>query len=326
MQDISSKKMKETPEDFECDGSSRERSVHRKRRSKGSFKKLNGERRLHGAGYIKFNTQNLVPPKTVGVRCSGNCKKLDKKCHLFSDADRNKIFDAYYGLSSLQLQREFICRHVETNPKNETRVGDDSRRDATNKYFLTIRRQRVKVCKKFFLKTLAISEKVARTAIVKLSDVGTVELDKRGGRVESLQDRDKFIRQLVDSHIERYPRMESHYCRQNSDREYLSSDLTLSKMHKMFMDEQQDDKISVSYTFYSKIFHEKNISFHHPKKDQCSLCNTFRTGDQATKDRLCDKFHLHLKEKNKIREIKKKCKTESLNSSLVASFFIPEIA
>lgn len=119
--------------------------------------------------------------------------------------------------------------------------------------------------KSFFLGTLAISEKVLRTAISKLSDVGMVELDKRGGRVETNQIRDKDIRQLVDSHIERFPRIESHFCRQNTDREYLCSDLTLTKMHRMFCKEQSDDRTSVSFTYYSKIFKEKNLSFHHPK-------------------------------------------------------------
>lgn len=195
----------------------------------------------------------------------------------------------------------------------------DDRYTQVYTYFLTVRRQRNKVCKKFFVGTLALSEKKLRAAVNKLSDVGIVELENRGGRAECNQQRDTIIRQLVDAHIDRFPRIESHYCRQDTDIEYLSSDLTLSKMHRMFCKEQKDRQTSVSYTFYVKIFHEKNLSFHHPKKDQCTLCNTFTTGDQATKQRLRDKYDSHIKEKNKIRDIKKRCKEESLESALIAS-------
>lgn len=301
------------PEDFHCDGAARERSKNPKRRSKGSFKKLNSANRLHGVGYIKFNTSNLVPPKSVGVRCSGICKKIGKKCDSFSDNDRKKIFDAFYELSTPQLQREFICRHVERGPKN---VSGENPRPT---YFLSIRWQRLKVCQKFFLETLAISERVVRTSMEKLSEVGTVELDKRGGRVENNQQRDELIRELVNQHIDRFPRIESHFCRQNTNREYLCSDLSLTKMHRMFCNEQSEGQTSVSFTFYSKIFHGKNLSFHHPKKDQCTLCNTYRTGDQATKERYQKKYDLHIREKEAIRKIKEKCKKESVQSPLIAS-------
>lgn len=60
-----SSETEKTPEDFHCDGAPRERSKNPKRRPKGSFKKLNSANRLHGEGYIKFNTSNLVPPKSV---------------------------------------------------------------------------------------------------------------------------------------------------------------------------------------------------------------------------------------------------------------------
>lgn len=127
-----------------------------------------------------------------------------------------------------------------------------------------------------------------------------------------------MIRQLVENHINRFPKIESHFCRQNTDMP-LELRSNAVKMHRMFCKEQGHDETSVSFTFYSQIFHEKNLSFHHSKKDQCSLCNTFRTSDKATKERLLDKYNSHVKEKNKIQEIKKRCKEESSGSKLVAS-------
>lgn len=309
---------REIPEDFECEGSARERPK-RPSRPKGSFKKLNSYRRLHGLGYTKFKSSNLVPPKKLGDRCTDKCKKFGKKCDQFSNDDRKQIFEAYYKLPSLQLQREFICRHVESAPKKGNRAGENSRRKQTNTYTLTIRKQRKKVCQKIFLETLAISEKVVRTAMLKLDDVGMIEPDRRGGRVESLQESDKIKRELVTSHINRFPRIESHFCRQNTDREYLSSDLTLMNMYQMFISDKYNDGKSVSYTFYSSIFHEQKLSFHHPKKYQCSLCNTYRTGNETTKQHISDEYKSHLNEKEKVRDIKGKCKKESLNSKRTVS-------
>lgn len=306
-------------EDFVCDGAPRELPKRGSKRPKGSFKEKNSKNRLHGAGYIKFNTSNLVPPKTLGARCTGKCKKLGKQCRTISNEDRMAIFKAFYAIETPLSQREFICRHVEANHVKANTVGESSRRKDTISYYLTIRRKRTKVCKRFFLSTLSVSERVVRTRLQKISDVGILDPEKRGGRVDSNKKRDSLIRKLVEVHIDRFPRIESHYCRQNTDREYLSSDLSLSKMHRMFCVEQTEKATLVSYTFYSTIFHEKNLSFHHPKKDQCSLCNTYRTGDPATKAKLEAKYTSHIEEKEKIRKIKAKCKEESMKSALVAS-------
>lgn len=266
----------ETPKNLGCKGSATEKPK-RQSRPKGSSKKLNSYRRLHGLGYTKSNSCNLVQPKQLGDRCSEKCKKVGRECTLFSDDDRKSIFDAYYELPSLQLQREFIVRHVEASSTKDRRAGENSRRQLTNTYTLTIDKQRKKVCKRFFLETLAVSEKVVRTAMQKITDVGMVELDKRGGRVKSLEDRDKFIRELVTSHINRFPRIQSHFCRHSTDRQYLSPDLTLRKMYQMFISDMEHHGMAVSCTFYKKIFHEQKLSFHDPKKEQCSKCTACRT-------------------------------------------------
>lgn len=301
------------------DGAARERSEWIPKRPKGSFKKLNSQNRLHGAGYIKFYTCNLVPPKSIGQRCTGNCKMIGKECHTISDADRNFFFEAFYAIDSPERQRDFICRHVTSVPKKECRAGENSRRHNTYIYYLTIRHKRTKVCQRFFLGTLAISDTVVRTALGKVTDVGTIEPEMRGGRVDCNQQRDSLICKLVNCHIDRFPRVESHFCRQSSNRDYLCAELTLSKMHRMYCDEQSDKKSMVSYTYYSKIFHQKNISFHHPKKDQCTLCISYRTGDAATKANLHDKYHTHIAEKLAVRKIKSKCKQESVESQEVAT-------
>lgn len=77
-----------TPEDFVCDGAPREALREGKpKRTKGSLQKFNSNGRLHGTGYIHFNTCNLVQPKSIGIRCSENCAKIGMKCDSFSEED-----------------------------------------------------------------------------------------------------------------------------------------------------------------------------------------------------------------------------------------------
>ncbi|CAG9769284.1 unnamed protein product [Ceutorhynchus assimilis] len=59
----------------------------------------------------------------------------------------------------------------------------------------------------------------------------------------------------------------------------------------------------------------KNLSFLRPKKDQCSLCLSFKEGDAAIKEDLKDKYEKHILEKQLVRqkksESKEKAKTDS---------------
>ena len=88
-----------------------------------------------------------------------------------------------------------------------------------------------------FLNTLNISDKTVRTALDKKQLTGTIEKDRRGGRPKSLAEEDKIKRDAILQHINRFPRMESHYCRKDSKRDYLHPDLNKQMMYEMFLKE-----------------------------------------------------------------------------------------
>lgn len=116
--------------------------------------------------------------------------------------------------------------------KTKTSKSEVSRRQKTVRYFFTINNVRIPVCKTFLINKLDISDSVVRTALEQTSTLGLVELDKRGERKsEAIIGRDKQIRSEIEKHIDRFPRMESHYCWASSSREYLHSDLSVSKMY-----------------------------------------------------------------------------------------------
>ena len=124
------------------------------------------------------------------------------------------------------------------------------------------------VCRKFFINTIGISFSQVRTTLSMVNEFG-VMAEGRGGRQQA--DRDKTLRQQVTNHINAFPRMESHYCRTSSKCQYLSSDLNLSIMYRMYTKQHPN---GASRSFYRKISKGLNLRFPHPKKDLCSLCDT----------------------------------------------------
>lgn len=85
-------------------------------------------------------------------------------------------------------------------------------------------------------------------------------------------------RNFVKVHIESFPKVQSHYCRQTSSREYLESTLSINKMYELYQERcKEENKQPVKASFYRYIFcNEYNIFFHVPKKDRCDLCEEIK--------------------------------------------------
>lgn len=216
-----------------------------------------------------MTTKKTVPARNIlRERCNGEvCKGFAHNCLDISDEERQKILNNFYETGSLQLQREYIARHVKERPvKRKTSGKEQSRRTCTFVYVLPKKESEISVCKKLFLNTLCVTEKTVRTVLSKIKESGVLETEKRGGRAKSLQDRDKTVRDAITKHINRFPRVESHYCRASTSKEYLHPDLNLYKMLEMFNKENENKNISTSYYTYSNVFRDMNLGFHHPKK------------------------------------------------------------
>lgn len=158
----------------------------------------------------------------------------------------------------------------------------------------------------------------------KLRNTGVVEKDRRGGRQEVYHERDTQLRSLITEHIIRFPRVESHYCRKSSTKEYLHHVLSWKKIYGMFLREYNQP---VSMTLYRNVFKSMNLSFHKPKKDQCSLCVTYREGTSEVKEKLQNKYDAHNIEKEEVRRIKNECKNRAIQNitTCCASFDLQQV-
>jgi len=79
-------------------------------------------------------------------------------------------------------------------------------------------------------------------------------------------------KQFAIHHISSYPTVASHYCRADTQKKYLSSELNVMKMYSMYLEacltESSIKPVSVHY--YRHIFNtEFNLEFFAPKKDLC---------------------------------------------------------
>lgn len=121
--------------------------------------------------------------------------------------------------------------------------------------------------------------------------------------------------------------MESHYCRASSSREYLHPDFSVSKMYFLHLQSLPEGHPKPSLSTYQRVFESKNLSFHTPKKDQCSLCVMYKTGDFSVKSKLEGKFNKHTEEKNAVRQQKEKSKQTAKEDTtfLCASFDLQQV-
>lgn len=306
------KKIKK-PEDFEVEGAPREyENVTIARVNK---KKTAQKLRRSGKEYVSVDTKKTVKGRALGPSCDTDwCRKGGRQCGQFCEESRQAIFEDFYKLCDLQLQREYIARYVQQVPKKSSTTGKtDSRRQNTNFFFLPLEGSAVKVCRRLFINTLGISERTVRTVLAKCESTGVIKKDRRGGRCSADIVKDEANRKLIRDHINRFQRVESHYCRKDTTREYLHSDLTLRKMYTMFIEELGSNTDKPCFTSYRAVFKTMNLSFHRPKKDQCGLCKTYYEGSQETKLKLQDLFKEHTASKNAIRTIKHSSKDAAKN-------------
>ena len=81
----------------------------------------------------------------------------------------------------------------------------------------------------------------------------------------------------VHEHIKSFKVIPSHNCRKTTDRKYLTSELNIKCMYRMYVDFCADKGYStVKESRYRRVFNTcYNLSFHARKKDKCNYCAAY---------------------------------------------------
>jgi len=115
-----------------------------------------------------------------------------------------------------------------------------------------------------------------------------------------------------------FPRVEAHYCRAKSSKEYPEDGLSLTRMYNFFVQQraaeasgQHQDyenyadntyREPVSLNAYRDIFNTCfNFEFHKPKTDRCDQCEAYKNNPNKSQD-ATEVHRLHVERKQSTKE------------------------
>jgi len=254
--------------------------------------------RNDGESYVTRKGK-LVDAKTPKMFNCGSCRF---KCSVhISDIHRARICQEYYGLPDYTSKNQFLCSLVsETNVRrrlSSNTPNEESRRKTSREYCLMTQDSiKVRVCQKFFCSTFAFSFKIVNTALKGKSTTGVfTKLDGRIGREPMNKIANDRVAH-VKLHIDSFPRIEPHYCRKNTLKQYLSPELNIQSMYRLYRDDycQRNGIPPVKEHKYREVFTTSyNLRCFIPKKDQCTTCNAYRGAPEHEKSEMKVEWDAH---------------------------------
>ena len=274
-----------------------QRSSSRKRkRSPGAWKQ-NKRRKLRNQGepYVSARGKS-IPGKVRGSGCPDG-EKCEFKCsENLTEEHREHLFKEFWKLGNFDEQNMYVAGCVTVRPvkRRYTTHGGESRRLFSRVYEFTVPLSadnedsplKVRVCKKTFVETLAISaSRVDRLLGEKVRN--PVRLSDQRGRQKNARKVSEERLHFVREHIKSFPAEESHYSRtENPAAQYLSGDLTLAHMYRLYVQKcTEEEKLPVKESFYRNVFMtEFNLRFKKPRSDTCKTCEELKVKIAATDD------------------------------------------
>lgn len=231
------------------------------------------------------------------IECRCNCGTK------FSNAERASILESFNALPNHEAQNIALRGCVTViNPQQVRRRPrqEDARQRQSFNYAVTVATRTVPVCKAAFCGLHGVKETRLKKKVLNFSDSIQDGRGKHGNHPKV----DAEIRTKIREHISQFQPRESHYSRsKNERRSYLDSDLTVAKMHRMFIEEHPDYS-TVKDWLYRDIFnYEFNLSFGYPRSDICDKCEKMTAdikaaqagGDRNKAQQLITEHELHVR-------------------------------
>jgi len=270
-----------------------------------------------GLSYVSCNGKMVSSKKMEPV----DCTKCRSKCSTkISEDERQELFDTYWNMGDYDKQRSFLCQNT---TQRDTKSGKKKMKFTS--FHFTVKENTFRVCRNFFLKTLNIGKKTVEVALRQKSHGTFVGADKRGKQC-SWNKIPQHLTNLIHQHIRSFPVMESHYSRAKSKKQYLSGDLNIKVMYGLFKQKYfADTTCPIKESKYRKTFCENyNLSFHKPKKDQCSTCTLYyqqkESGDVDEETESDYNRHQQMKEWAREEKIKDKERAKHQKDFHVSTF------
>lgn len=127
-------------------------------------------KRLRNSGESYINVKgNIVEAKKFQNKDCGCSKKC---CNLFSENERHEQFKKFHKIGDFSKQNAYLCGLVHQVPIKQRRARDGSKgnKQCSNIFCLHKENNTLRVCKRFFLDTLVISDGRMSRALAKVQD------------------------------------------------------------------------------------------------------------------------------------------------------------
>lgn len=285
--------------------------------------------RMKGREYIGFSrTNNSVkqnikrPARRLDNTCNSVsfCEKTEKrKCAVFPEADRKAIFDSFWDMSWEQKQM-YVVSLVSYVPKKRCYVEGPSRRSGSYIYQLRLGQDRLQVCKKMFLSTLGLKEKMVHKWVLKSKEHGLgYSVEVRNEIIKKKRSTSSFVKGIENqktylrSFLDLLPKMDSHYCRKDSKKKYFEYPFkTKAEIYKIYTEKcNEEEKAPLSIFTFNQIFDELNLSLFKPRKDQCDICCQYKVNQLSEED-----YQKHLHKKDTARDEKTRDKERAIKGEV----------
>ena len=289
-----------------------------KRKTLTRKKKANPEnwkkniRKIKCQSGLEYESTTGKTVKARGIK-QHSCSKCRFNCaDKVSEDEGLSLFNDYWNLKSYERQRDYICSRV--LERDSTGSPTKKRKQVARTFTFNVNGHSIRVCKTFFTTTLGISRKTVETAVKKKHNNASPISDKRGKHCAHNRTPTEDL-DIVRTHIESFPVVESHYARKDTNRKYLDCDLSIRKMYDLYKDEcQNKQRKYVKEHVYRHVFcTEYNMSFHKPKKDQCLTCHKYNQMEESDNidNELKENYIEHQKRKIQGREEKQRDKEKA---------------
>ncbi|XP_072387301.1 uncharacterized protein [Diabrotica undecimpunctata] len=311
-----------TTDVVECDDNSANVKKGKKRvKNTKNWKSVKAKRlKNSGQSYVS-RLGKVMQAKKMGPPCPEKCTLACS--NKVSEEYRAQIFKDYWEMASLQRQRDFLGSCIQPLQLKYRRITAGVPRKPNCAFYLIINGEKTRVCKTLLINTLGITERNIRTVIESRASGNGIVLEDKRGKHGKHKKVDEEVIQSVRNHISSIPRVESHYVRKETSREFIDGGLSISELHRNYSSERLSaQKKSATYDTYARIFNtEYNLGFFIPKKDQCDLCETYRNSVDMEKQTLETKYREHLAEKELSRAEKEKDKERARNKEIVLAVY-----
>jgi hypothetical protein len=188
------------------------------------------------------------------------------------------LIDHFNKLPTRNEQNAVLCGQIRLVPVAHHRIRKDTGvpNNSSYKYVVPIVRDggasEQFVCHSAFISLYGITNRRVQTLKKSLLVKGVAPVDMRGrhkNRPHTTSDAD---RKNVIDHISSFVGRKAHYSRGQPSRLYLSENLNVVQMYKLFKEKYPNSKVSVD--IYRLIFNTQfNIAFGYPRSDTCSTCD-----------------------------------------------------